>query len=1488
MIERIIGLSVRHKGAIGILIALWIGLGVLAMRNLSIDAVPDITNNQVQVVAVAPSLVAQEVEQFITYPVEVAMANLPEVEEIRSISRFGLSVVTIVFRENLPILDARQYVKEQLPAAEAEIPPGLAELELMPITTGLGEIYQYTLQVDPAFRERYDAMALREIQDWIVKRQMAGIEGIVEVSSFGGFVKQYEVAAHPERLSALGLTMQDVYSALERNNGNSGGAYLERSGRALYLRTEGRVESLEDIGAIPIQRKGGLPVLVRDVATVRMGSPPRFGAMTADGQGETVGGITLMLKGANSAEAMQAVRERVAQVENSLPEGVHLVPYLDREELVNKTIYTAAKNLLEGGLIVIAVLLILLGNWRASLVVASVIPLSMLFAFIGMWALGVSANLMSLGAIDFGIVVDGAVIVVEGVLFAWYGRMPEFAHLREDPDALVRATASRLYRSAFFGILIILIVFVPVVTLSGIEGKMFRPMALTVSFAILGALLLSMTYVPAMTAWMLRYSPREEGRWTEGLMERLQGAYRPTLRTALSWPRSVIGAALLVLLGGVLLFRSLGAVFIPTLEEGDLAMQMAVPPGSSLEESIRTTTAAERILLERFPEVEHVVSKIGTAEVPTDPMAIEDADIMIILKDKSEWTSAHSREALVDHMKGALAELSWASFEFTQPIQLRFNELMTGAKTDIAVKIFGEDLEALARLGDRAAELINTVPGAGDVKVEQTEGLPQLRIRFDRERVAAYGLAIEDLNMAVRSAYAGEKAGVVFEGERKFDLVLRLAPEDRQRLDLAALMVPSPEGPLPLNTVAEWTVADGPMQVSREDARRRITVGVNVRDRDIAGLVADVEELLDRELDLPPGYYVHYGGAFENLVDARRRLGLAVPAALLGIFLMLYATLGSVRQAALIFTAIPLAAVGGVAALALRGMPFSISAGIGFIALFGVAVLNGLVLIGYLNGLRREGRSADDVVVEGAAARLRPVLMTAAVAALGFLPMALSHSAGAEVQKPLATVVIGGLVSSTLLTLLVLPVLYRLSLGRVGTHGGSRPPASGAATAPLWLGLLLGAGLSLGHPGVLQAQPGQAGGSAPDSNDAPSVALSLQRLLDSTRAVLPVLRAAAAQAQAAATDPATAWDWGRTSATGQFGQINAAVVDQFWTVEHTVPNLLQQGRSRQAAQARADAAQARFAFGESRALMDATLAWLGWVHARRMLELDLARVERLDEAERLTQLLVDRGERDAMELDQMQALLAEARSAVVRSRAADWQAEAELRRRSGLSGQFAPPAGLPMPFAGAAAAAPPDPDGAAASETAPTPPPEGTSGVMAQTLNRAAAAQNQAATAALRVPGTWWFPDVSLGYFRQTLELAQGFQGWQAGLSVPLAFNRTARSKDQQQALQAANQAGWQQARLDLQQQAEAERLSAESWTALWRTDAAGWADRADGLRRKADVRRQAGEIDAESWWLAQRQADRWVRERLDAWLAWQSAAARAHFLLPTSNNADR
>lgn len=1029
MFEKIIALSMRNPLMVFILVGAIIAGGLWSLRNIAIDAVPDITNNQVQVVTSTPSLAAPEVEQVITFPLENKLRNIPNVEEVRSISRFGLSVITVVFREEVPQLDARQLVKEQIDIAGAEIPPSIGVPELMPITTGLGEIYQYVLKVEKGFEDRYNDMELRTIQDWVVKRQLSGTPGIIEISSFGGRVKQYEVAVDPSLLRQHEVTIAEVFDALESNNENSGGSYIERGPNAYYIRSYGRVESKDDIEEIVIQSKAKNPLRIRDIGTVEWGSPNRFGAMTMDGKGEVVGGIVLMLKGANSSEAIANVHRRVSEIQRTLPEGISIYGYLDRSVLVGKTISTVSKNLIEGGLIVVFVLVLMLGNFRAGLIVASVIPLSMLFALILMKYFGVSANLMSLGAIDFGIVVDGAVIIVESVLHVLHVKYGGQTLSRSKLREVVGHSAQGILQSAAFGVLIILIVFVPILSLSGIEGKMFRPMAQTVSFALLGALLLSLTYVPVIAAMTLKRKIHSGEGFSDRMIGFLKRIYQPVLEKVLHRPKTTISMAFLVFLFSIGVFSQMGGEFIPTLEEGDLAMQMTLKPGSSLTESVRATTQAQKIILENFPEVKHVVAKIGTAEIPTDPMAMEDCDVMIIMKEKEEWVSADNREGLIAMMKEKLSIMQGVNFEFTQPIQLRFNELMTGAKTDISIKIFGENMETLKDLADRSALIIQKIDGAGDVKVEQTEGIRQWIIRFDRNAIAYYGADISEINRIIRASFSGEVAGFVYENERKFDLVVRLRNVDRAAFIPSEILVSAKSGgTIPLNQLVHISEEEGPMLISREDAKRRINIGVNVRNRDVASLVAEIEKELQSKVKLPSGYFLKFGGQFENLQKAKDRLLIAVPIALAMIFILLYFAFGSVRYASLIYMAVPLSAIGGVFALWIRGMPFSISAGVGFIALFGVAVLNGIVLIAYYEQLKKEETfDLKKLIMEGSKSRLRPVLMTAAVASLGFIPMALSTGNGAEVQKPLATVVIGGLVSATLLTLLVLPCLYFVS-----------------------------------------------------------------------------------------------------------------------------------------------------------------------------------------------------------------------------------------------------------------------------------------------------------------------------------------------------------------------------------------------------------------------------------------------------------------------------
>ncbi len=1028
MLDKVIHFSIHNKLIVGLFTFALIAWGAYSVTQLPIDAVPDITNNQVQVITSSPSLATQEVERLITFPIEVTMATIPDVEEIRSFSRFGLSVVTIVFKDKVDVYWARQLVNERLSEAERQIPAGVGTPELAPVTTGLGEIYQYLIHPKKGYEKKYDVTELRTIQDWIVRRQLLGTPGVADVSSFGGFLKQYEIAVDPQHLKSMGVSISEIFTALERNNQNTGGAYIDKRPNAYFIRTQGLITDLNEVGQIVVKnRESGLPVLIRDIAQVQFGHAIRYGAMTRNAEGEVVGGIVMMLKDANASKVIGEVKERIETINKSLPEGVEIEPFLDRTKLVNNSINTVTKNLAEGALIVIFVLVLFLGNLRAGLVVASVIPLSMLFAISMMNLFGISGNLMSLGAIDFGLIVDGAVIIVESIVHRITSLTNQSRLNQEQMDEEVYGAASRIRNSAAFGEIIILIVYLPILALVGTEGKMFGPMAQTVAFAILGAFLLSLTYVPMMSALFLSKKTTHKRNISDKMMEFFQRAYDPLIHFALRSKALIVLIAIGLFAISYFVFSRMGGEFIPTLSEGDFAVETRVLTGSSMMETVDATQKAAGILLKEFPEVKEVVSKIGSSEIPTDPMPVEAADMMVILKDQDEWTTADNRDELANAMAEALEVIPGVTFGFQQPIQMRFNELMTGAKQDVVVKVYGEDLETLSREAEKVGKLVQTVEGAEDLYVETVTGLPQIQVNYNRSQLAKFGLAVEDVNQVVQTAFAGQVAGQIYEGEKKFDLVVRLNQENRQGIeDVQQLFISTADGhQIPLTQVAEVSFQPGPYQIQRDDTKRRITVAFNVRNRDVESVVNELRTKVESQIKLPAGYYVSYGGQFENLIEARQRLGIAVPVALGLIFILLFFTFGSVKQSLLIFTAIPLSAIGGIFALSLRAMPFSISAGIGFIALFGVAVLNGIVLIGEFNSLKAAG--VTDIyqrVYEGTKHRLRPVLMTASVASLGFLPMALSGSAGAEVQRPLATVVIGGLISATLLTLLVLPVLY--------------------------------------------------------------------------------------------------------------------------------------------------------------------------------------------------------------------------------------------------------------------------------------------------------------------------------------------------------------------------------------------------------------------------------------------------------------------------------
>lgn len=1058
MFQKLITYSIRHKLVIGVLsiaLAIW---GVWSLVHLPFDSTPDITDNQVQVITQAPSLGAQEVEQYVTTPVEMALANIPRIQERRSISRSGLSVITLVFDDAADIYWARSQVSQVVEQLEKELPKN-TETEMGPIATGLGEIYHYTIRAKEGYEHKYSLTQLRTMQDWIVRKQLSGTPGVAEVSGWGGYVKQYEVAINTDQLNASGVSVSEVFEALQRNNANTGGSYIEQNSNQYYIRGIGVVKNLEDVANITVKTVNGTPIKVSDVAKVQLGHATRFGAVTRNGEGEVVAGIAIMLKGENFQEVSKNVKERINQIQKSLPEGVVIEPFIDRTNLVDRVEGTIARNLIEGGLIVIFVLVIFLGNWRAGLVVASVIPLSMLFAFGMMKTFGIDGNLMSLGAIDFGMIVDSAVIIVEAVVThinTGHFSQPEvraaylaqcqnggvaipFALTQKQMDEEVHFSASRIRQSAAFGEIIIMIVYIPLMTLVGIEGKMFRPMALTVFFAILGAFILSLTYVPMASSLMLSRKVHTRKTFSDRVIEKLQAWYRPVLDWVLARNKDVITGAVALFCISVVGFKYLGGEFIPSLEEGDFAVEMSMSQGTSLSQMVESCTKAEKLLKKEYPEIKQVVSRIGSAEIPTDPMPVERADIMIALKPKAEWTSAKTTPELMEKMEETLSAIPGLEAEISQPIQMRNNELLTGIKQDVAIKIFGDDLDVLTQQAGKVKKMIEDVPGVSGIFVEEVAGLPQIQVKYNHEKMAAYGVSVDDISEILETTFAGAVAGSLYEGDKKFDIVLRMDPSQRNVESLEQLSIPLKDGTnIPLSQVADIDYSPAPAQVSHEDGARRIYVGFNVKGRDVQSTVEDIQEVLDEKLKLPDGYYYNYGGEFENLQSATNRLMVVIPIALVIILLLLYATVKNVRESLFVFSAIPLAAIGGVWALWLRGMPFSISAGVGFIALFGVAVLNGIVLIGQMNQMQREEKTADKLsasigvtelihhrIIESCMVRLRPVLMTALVASMGFLPMALSQGDGAEVQRPLATVVIGGLITSTLLTLLVLPAIYK-------------------------------------------------------------------------------------------------------------------------------------------------------------------------------------------------------------------------------------------------------------------------------------------------------------------------------------------------------------------------------------------------------------------------------------------------------------------------------
>lgn len=1057
MLSRIIDFSIRQRVLVLLATLAVAGIGVYSFTRLPIDAVPDITNVQVQINTNVPALSPVEVEQQVTFPIESSMGGLPRIESIRSISRYGLSQVTIVFEEGTDIYWARQLVGERLGEARGALPPGLAEPQMGPVSTGLGEIYMWSVEATGPKPDgsEYTPQDLRTVQDWVVRPQLRTVAGVTEINSIGGHEKQLHVTPDPAKLMAFGLSFRDIMQAIAQNNANAGGGYIEHAGEAYLVRATGLIGSSDDIASIVVKSDAGVPIRIRDVATVAVGQELRTGAGTHDGQ-EVVIGTVMMLMGANSRTVSQDVHERMDQIRKTLPEHVVVNTLYNRTYLVDATLRTIKKNLFEGAVLVIVVLLLLLGNLRAALIVACAIPLSMLLAVTGMVQEKVSANLLSLGAVDFGIIVDGAVVFVENIVrrASEEQKKKQRTLTGEERRSIIGEAGRQVAKPTLFGVLIIMIVYLPILTLTGIEGKMFKPMALVVLMALGGALVLTFTFVPAACAVLLR------GRFSENesvLIRRAKGVYRPSLHLALKLRWVTVGLASLLVVASGLLATRLGSEFVPQLGEGALAIQPARIPSIALTTSIEMQKELERALRDEFPdEIASIFARTGTAEVATDPMGPNVADTFLMLHPRAQWTRASTQEKLAQEIEVFLQTIPGQNYEISQPIELRFNELISGVRSDLAVKVFGDDLELLIESGNEIARVLGQIPGASDVQVEQVSGLSMLTIDIDRDRISRHGLNVSDVQDVVAIAFGGREAGTLYEGDRRFPIIVRLPEDLRGRMDLVRhLPIPLPAGHalgtgpaggedtdgagfayLPLEAVANITVSEGPNQISRENAKRRLVVQANIRGRDMGSFVAQAQEQIDAQVTLPDGYYLSWGGQFENLARAQRRLMIVVPLALSLIFIMLYTAFGSARHAILVYTGVPMALTGGVVALWARGMPLSISAGVGFIALSGVAVLNGVVMITFINQLRQEGKPLHEAVVEGSLSRLRPVLMTALVASLGFVPMAFNTGMGSEVQRPLATVVIGGLISSTLLTLLVLPTLH-LWLGERG--GGQRP-----------------------------------------------------------------------------------------------------------------------------------------------------------------------------------------------------------------------------------------------------------------------------------------------------------------------------------------------------------------------------------------------------------------------------------------------------------------
>jgi cobalt-zinc-cadmium resistance protein CzcA len=1332
MLDQLIQFSIRRKLFIGFTTLFLIAGGIYCLFDLPVDAVPDITNNQVQVVTVSPSLSPREVEQLITTPVEMAMANILHVTGIRSVSRYGLSVVTIIFEDNVPLLDAGQLVDEQIQVVAKDFSAGSGIPQLMPFSTGLGEIFQYTLEVEPGFKGQYSLTDLRTIQDWIVKKQFSGMPGIIEVSSFGGYQKQYEVAADPGKMHSLDVSLRDICDALEGSNQNSEGSYIEKYNNAYYIRTEGLLKTLEDIENIVIRSDRVHPVLIRDVGQVQMGHATRYGALTAEGKGEAVGGVILMLKGASSSQVISLVKQRMKIIQQGLPEGIRIREHLDRSRLIKSIIHTLTKNLAGGGLLVIIVLVLLSGNLRAGLITASLVPLSLLFSFILMRISGVQANLMSLGAVNFGMVITGAVILLEGINQYLHSHYQGKTLDREEMNGAVLQAIRSIQKPAMFGMFIMFIVFIPVLRLPGIEGKMFLPMAQTLSCVIPGALLLTFTYVPMMASTFLSREMSSKPGFSERFFNLVKRSYQPVLKLALRFRYTVLLLCFLFLGVSIWGFFQLGGEFIPQLSEGELAVQMSLPPGSSLSESIELSTRVEQVLKQNFPEVLQAVSRTGTAEFPADPMSFEDADIILEMKDRREWTTAHSREEMINRMKEKLEVVTGASFAFTQPMQLRLNELMTGVRSDIAVKISGDDINELLRLSREASALIRKVPGAVDVKAEKTAGLRQLIVHYNHEKMALYGVRVKELNDVVKMAFAGGVAGTVFEEERKFDLVVRLREDCRKEARLDQLFVRLGNGTLlPLSEVASLEFYSGPMQISRDDSRRRVAIGVNVRGRDEESVLNEIEQVLRKNLQMPPGYDLSFDGQPENLRLASGRLAIAIPAAFMLILLLLFFTFKSIRYALINFAAIPLSIIGGIAALAIRGMPFSISAGVGFIVLSGVSVLPGILLIKSFIQMKKEGEfPLHELAERSALFQFRTILITTLVATLGFVPMVFSTSTGAEILKPLATVVFGGLISSTLLGMLVLPILYTIFSSEFRIF---RWRIRFTET----LGILLL--LCFLSPARLSGQENTAKMISLEE----AISLGLKNHPDARNARLAMERIRA--------ERMAIFNPGLSSFNYQRGQINSAMQDESMEITQELGSLLTPF-------ARASYVKKLIITGKNEEAMslcklegEIKSAWFNWIYAINHARLMAEKMEQAASFMKAARARFETGEDNLLERTVAETQYAELQMQNNQSQEELVKSGNELRMYTGLEGAIVPTSsGMEL--------------------YAIRPSADSSSRYPGTLVLNYYTSRYELARANRRVEQSRFFPELSAGYFRQQIDGVAGFEGWQAGVAVPLWF----------------------------------------------------------------------------------------------------------------------